>query len=54
MRYITKGDANPEVDDNFITNEDIKGVVKFRVQYFGYPSLWARDLFKSNSEKVNM
>ena len=31
-RYITKGDSNDKEDDNFTTNKDIKGVVKFKVQ----------------------
>ena len=47
-RYITKGDANDKEDDNFTTNKDIKGVVKFRIQYIGYPSIWVRDIIKES------
>ena len=45
-RYITKGDANDKEDDSFTTSKDIKGVVKFKVQYIGYPSIWVRDIIK--------
>ena len=44
-RYTTKGDANQEVDEEYITNEDIIGVCKFRIAYIGYPSIWIRDIF---------
>lgn len=44
-RYYTKGDANPERDTGFITSGEILGVVRFKVLYIGYPSLWLRDIF---------
>ena len=44
-RYTTKGDANQEHDDGYITNEDIFGISKFRIAYIGYPSIWIRDIF---------
>ena len=43
--YFTKGDANKKEDESYITDEDIVGVTKFRIQYIGYPSLWVRDIF---------
>jgi signal peptidase I len=45
-RYYTKGDANSEADLGYITDGDIKGVVVLKLPYFGYPTLWLRDLFK--------
>lgn len=43
--YTTKGDANSSSDSGFITNDNIIGIVKIRVPYVGYPSLWLRELF---------
>lgn len=44
-RYYTKGDANKERDFGYITNDKIYGLVKLRVKYIGYPTLWVRKLF---------
>jgi signal peptidase len=44
-RYVTKGDANEDVDFGYITDEDIVGISKAKIPYFGYLTLWARDLF---------
>lgn len=43
-QYITKGDANEGVDPGYRTDEDIVGVVRLRVLYIGYPSLWIREI----------
>lgn len=43
--YITKGDANNTTDDIKITNSDIIGVVKFRIKYLAYPTVYLNDLF---------
>lgn len=45
-RYYTKGDANSDMDDGYITDADIEGVVLFKIPYFGHLSLWMRDIFK--------
>lgn len=45
-RYYTKGDANSEMDLGYITDGDIKGVVVLNLPFFGYPTLWLRDLFR--------
>lgn len=45
QRYITKGDANQQQDEGYITNEDIIGITKFRIAYLGYPSVWLNDMF---------
>lgn len=40
VQYITKGDANDDADMGFVTDDQIVGVVRFKVLYIGYPSLW--------------
>ena len=45
-RYVTKGDANENEDNGYITNNDIEGVVHFKLAYLGYPTLWIRQIFK--------
>lgn len=47
-RYYTKGDANGELDYGYITETDIVGLVDLKLPYFGYPTLWLRELVKSN------
>lgn len=44
-RYYTKGDANEDNDPGYITRDDIVGVTQFKISYFGYPTLWLRELF---------
>ena len=44
-RYYTKGDANSRNDEEFRIKEDIYALVKLRVKYIGYPTLWVRDIF---------
>ncbi|MBE6148594.1 MAG: signal peptidase I [Firmicutes bacterium] len=44
-RYYTKGDANEKNDDGYITASDIKGTIKFKIKYIGYPTIWIRDIF---------
>lgn len=46
-RYTTKGDANQENDEGYITDSDIFGICKFRIAYMGYPSIWIRDIFSN-------
>lgn len=46
-RYTTKGDANQENDDGYITTEDVVGICKFRIAYIGYPSIWIRYIFSN-------
>ena len=45
-RYFTKGDANEDRDNGYITDGDIESIVLFKVSYVGYPSLWIRGIFK--------
>lgn len=46
-KYITKGDANQETDDGYITKSNIVALYKFKVSYLGWPSLWLRDIFSN-------
>lgn len=45
-RYYTKGDANDSRDSGYITDGDLVGVVKMKIPYLGYPTVWIHDLFK--------
>ena len=45
--YITKGDANPNNDADYVTNDDIMGLAQFGVAYVGWPTLWVRSLFNA-------
>ena len=36
-RYYTKGDANEKMDSSYITDDEIDGLVLFRIKYIGYP-----------------
>lgn len=47
IRYTTKGDANQEKDDGYITEDDISGICKIRIAYIGYPSIWIRDILSN-------
>lgn len=44
-RYYTKGDANEDLDFGYVSESEIVGVVRFKIVYIGYPSLWLRGLF---------
>jgi len=44
-RIFTKGDANLQADEGYVLTDAVIGVVKLRIAYIGYPSLWIRDMF---------
>ena len=44
-RYYTKGDYNEDRDAGFITDDNIVGLVRLKVPFIGYPTLWMRSLF---------
>jgi signal peptidase len=46
LRYYTKGDANQNRDEGYRLEKDIRGIVKIKIKYIGYPSLWLRDIFE--------
>ena len=46
-QYTTQGDANEGVDPGYRTDGQIVGVVRMKVLYIGYPSLWLREIFNN-------
>lgn len=44
-RIYTKGDANEDMDAGYTTTDNVIGVLKLKIKYLGYPTLWARELF---------
>ena len=44
-QYYTKGDYNQDKDQDYRIEDDIKGIVKFKVLYIGWPTLWVNELF---------
>ena len=37
----TKGDRKGQADDSWVvTNDDVIGVVSFKIKYVGYPTVW--------------
>ena len=43
--YYTKGDANQQNDDGYRNKNDIIAIVKFKVMYIGWPTIFVNDLF---------
>lgn len=44
--YITKGDANESIDNWVVTQDDIIGVVKKKIKFIAWPSVWLTENFK--------
>ena len=44
--YVTKGDANNGVDSNVVSPSQIKGIVKFKIPFIAYPTVWLTELFR--------
>ncbi len=44
-RYYTKGDANEDNDEGYITDANVLGKVNFKLTGVGYPTLWLRSIF---------
>lgn len=42
----TKGDNNNFIDNWTVTNDEVIGVVKFKIRYLGYPTIWVSELIK--------
>lgn len=42
--FYTKGDANKEEDNCVINKENIIGIVRFKVPYVGYPTIWFSEM----------
>ena len=45
-RYYTKGDANEDLDVGYRTEDEIVGLVNYKVPFIGFPTLWLRALFR--------
>ena len=46
--YITKGDANNGVDSNVVSISQIKGIVKVKIPFIAYPTVWLTDFFRKD------
>ena len=44
--FRTKGDANDQVDNNLVRENDVIGILRYRIRYIGLPSIWIQELFK--------
>jgi len=44
--YYTKGDNNSQQDPGYIKGNEIIGIVKFRIMYFGWGTIWFNELWK--------
>ena len=44
--YVTKGDANNGVDSNVVSPSQIKGIVKIKIPFIAYPTVWLTELFR--------
>lgn len=42
--YITKGDNNNIVDNDYIVDEDIIGIYRSSIPIIGYPSVWLKEI----------
>ena len=45
-RYFTQGDANSKPDEGYRVKDDINSLVKLRIKYIGYPTLFVRSIFE--------
>ena len=44
--YFTKGDNNQKQDDGYRKNSDVIGVIKFKIGYIGWPTIWINEMFQ--------
>lgn len=50
-RIKTKGDRKGQLTDSWtVTNKDVIGVVKYRIKYVGYPTVWLSRILEENNE----
>ena len=52
--FRTKGDNNATVDREYVTEEQVLGIVKLVVPKIGYPTVWLSELFENNKPNVGM
>ena len=46
-RFSTKGDANENADNYTVKGREVIGVVKYKIRYFGLPSVWLNEMLKN-------
>ena len=45
--YVTKGDANNAADPAEVKQSQVQGIVKIRIPYIAYPTVWLSEYFNS-------
>lgn len=45
--YYTKGDNNQQKDEGYRKDKDIIGIVKFKILYVGWPTIWINNIFSN-------
>ena len=50
-RFKTQGDANNAPDAYKVEQSEVLGVVKRRIKYVGYPTLWFNDVYTGKETK---
>ncbi len=50
--FTTKGDNNETPDAFKVRENQVVGLVKFKISYIGYPSVWLNEIFKKNRPNV--
>jgi len=49
----TKGDANESLDGFEVYEEEVLGIVKYKIDYIGYPTVWTTEIFAKNKKEEN-
>ena len=47
VKYVMKGDANNGTDPRTVSRGQIKGIVKLKIPYIAWPTVWLSELFNS-------
>ena len=52
-KYIiyTKGDANKNIDSWTVNEQEVLGIVKLRIKYLGYPTLWFNEIINGKEKE---
>ena len=52
-KYIiyTKGDANKNIDSRTVNEQEVLGIVKYRIKYLGYPTLWFNEIINGKEKE---
>ena len=52
MLFTTKGDNNDFPDVEKVKEEQIVGIIKFKIPYLGYPSVWFSELLLRKNSNI--